>query len=421
MNFSAQSDWACCQTTVIEMKRLQLTWLIVCVALVDCAALPVGPKRTFDDWEFATATQTVSPANTVTTTTWPATSTSTPPHNDAAAPTLPPTDNTVQFIYPTSIPVAAQTEFGIQINGCDRDVPSALMTIQKMRLTWVKQQARWADIEKAKGEFDWTCLDRVIPAANAAGLKMLVSVTSSPAFARKPYAGVMHPTNGRPADFRDLALFLANLIARYPKQIHAIEVWNEPNLMREWGDVIDGGVYAQMLAAAYGVIKYLDPTIMVISAGIAPAGFTDVWDAVDDTVFLRGFLDYQGAQYADCLGAHANGPQGSGDIDRIATRYFDLAGHTHPICVTEFGYALPVNGQAPEGFAWIMSHTAERQAQVLVDGLRWSRQAGFVRLVILWNLNFNGAHTDPNAPYALVRSGWTSPAVDAIAQTLQTR
>lgn len=191
--------------------------------------------------------------------------------------------------------------------------------------------------------------------------------------------------------------------------------------MREWGDVIDGGVYAQMLAAAYGVIKYLDPDIMVISAGIAPAGFTDVWDAMDDTAFLRGFLDYQGDRYVDCIGTHANGPDGSGDIDAVTSRHFELAGRSRPLCVTEFGYALPVDNQAPEGFSWIMSHTPESQAQVLTNGLRWAGQAGFVRLVILWNLNFDGAHTDPNAPYALMRNGWSSPAIDSIAQVLQAR
>lgn len=403
------------------MKCLRLTSLAL-LLLVACSTSPVGPKRTFDNWEVTPAiTLTPVPASTEAPTPpaipTPATQ---PVQSPAATAQVTPAIDTVQYVYPTPAPFIGNvdTEFGIQINGCDHDVPAALQVVKRMGLTWVKQQARWADIEKSRGNFDWSCLDRVIPAAASAGFKVLISVTTSPAFSRQPYADLMHPTNGRPEDFRDLALFLANLIARYPKQIHAIEVWNEPNLMREWGDVIDGGVYAQMLAAAYGVIKYLDPEIMVIAAGLAPAGFTDVWDAMDDMVFLRGFLDYQGEQYADCIGAHANGPEGSVDIDTISTRYFELAGRARPICVTEFGYALPVDNQAPEGFSWIMSHTAERQSHVLADGLRWARQAGFVRLVILWNLNFDGPHTDPNAPYALLRSGWSNPAIDAIASFL---
>ena len=55
-----------------------------------------------------------------------------------------------------------------------------------------------------------------------------------------------------------------------------------------------------------------------------------------------------------------------------------------------------------------MSHTPERQAEVLLGGMRWARQSGIVRLVILWNLNFDGPAGDANAPYALVRRGWES-------------
>ena len=63
-----------------------------------------------------------------------------------------------------------------------------------------------------------------------------------------------------------------------------------------------------------------------------------------------------------------------------------------------------------------MSHTPERQAEVLLDGMRWAKQSGTVRLVILWNLNFDGPVGDPNVPYVLVRDSWVSPSVAAMRQ-----
>ncbi|NJM42560.1 MAG: hypothetical protein HC853_18370 [Anaerolineae bacterium] len=216
-----------------------------------------------------------------------------------------------------------------------------------------------------------------------------------------------------------MGCFWPDLITRYPKQIQAIEMWNEPNLMAEWGDVIDGGVYAGLLAVGYGVTKFLAPSIMVISAGIAPTGFTREWAAIDDAPFLRQFLDYQGMNYADCIGAHANGPDGVGDIHLVSQRYFDMAGRQHPICVTEFGYGLPVEGRVPEGFDWVMSHTPERQAIVLTTGLDWARRSGYTRLVILWNLNFDGPTSDPNAPYALMRPGQSGQTIEAIQHALK--
>ena len=320
-----------------------------------------------------------------------------------------PTSNT-SFRRPCrSRPGQTPTEFGIQINGCDRDVPTALATAKRMGLTWIKQQARWGDIEKSPGQFDWACLDRIIPAANAQGFKVLIGVTTAAAHTRQIYKGIFHATNGRPADLREFGLFLAYLITRYPKQIHAIEMWNEPNLMREWGDVIDGGVYAGLLAIGYGVTKFLDPSIMVISAGVAPTGFNDKWQAMDDVPFLKQWLDYQGANYTDCIGAHANGPDGIGEVDLLAARYFDLAGKQRPICVTEFGYGLPVEGRAPEGFDWVMAHNPERQADVLTSGLRWARQSGYTRLVILWNLNFSGSASDPNGAVCVGARGLGKP------------
>ena len=259
----------------------------------------------------------------------------------------------------------------------------------------------------------------MIPAAHSAGLKVLASVTTAPAHTRRAYQGILHPTHGRPEDIAQFGLFIARLIQRYPKMIQAIEMWNEPNLMREWGDALSGSAYGQLLAVGYGVSKYMDPEVLVISAGIAPTGFNADWEALDDTPFLQRLLEHNGAAYFDCLGAHANGPDGIGDIDRVAQRYFELTGKTKFICATEMGYGIPVNGHAPKGFDWVMSHTVEGQVHALTDGMKWAQQSGFVRLVILWNLNYAGPSDDPNAPYALVREGWESPALEAIRQFIQ--
>ena len=233
--------------------------------LTACSAFPIGPNRAFHNWEDAATPRPTQPSTPSTLPT-----PLTPPLQQPPEPSQHAEPAELHFDYPTPIPFTpdqVQTEFGIQINGCDKDVPTALAIVKRMGLIWIKQQARWADIETAPNTFDWRCMDRVIPVAQAQGLKVLISVTTAPAHTRQIYKGIAHETNGRPLDFRDFGLFLVRLIARYPKQIQALELWNEPNLMREWGDVLDGGVYAQLLAAGYGAVKSIDPAIMVISAG----------------------------------------------------------------------------------------------------------------------------------------------------------
>lgn len=83
------------------------------------------------------------------------------------------------------------------------------------------------------------------------------------------------------------------------------------------------------------------------------------------------------------------------------------------------GYGIPVNGRAPKDFDWVMPHTVEGQVRALTDGMRSEQKSGFMWLVILWNLNYDGPSDDPNAPYALLREGWESPAVESIRQFMQ--
>ena len=394
--------------------------------LTACTTFPIGPKRAFNNWEELTPTIAAT-ATTLPTLTMAALPPSLPLPDPSPTPSelSEPSEpaEPIEYAFPSPQPFTlgqTPTEFGIQINGCDKDVPAALAVAKRMGLTWIKQQARWADIETGPDRFDWACLDRVIPVAHAAGFKVLISVTSAPAHTRSIYrsagTGVFNETSGRPMDFRDYGRFVAQMLLRYPKQIQAVEIFNEPNLMREWGDAMDGAVYAQLLAVGYGAVKAIDPSIMVISAGLGPTQLNQQWYAVDDAEFLRRLFAYDGLQNADCIGAHANGPDGVGEIQLVGPRYFDLAARSRPVCFTEFGYALPVDGRAPEGFGWIMSHTPERQAEVLLGGMRWARQSGFVRLVILWNLNFDGPAGDANVPYALVREGWESLVIAVMRQ-----
>ena len=310
-------------------------------------------------------------------------------------------------------PIWPPTEFGIQINGCDRNVDDAMKLAQYMGLAWIKQQVRWGDMA-TPGHLDWSCLDRVVPAAHRAGFKVLLSVTTAPAHMRL----IGRDTLGPPDRFEWFGEFIYTLVARYRGQVQAIEMWNEPNLAIEWHDTIDGAKYAQLLAVGYGAAKLADPSILVISAGLSPTPHDGPWTHVGDVSFFSRMVEYNALAQMDCIGAHANGPEGVGEIDLVAPRYYGLAGRARPVCVTEFGYGLPVEGRAPSGFDWVMAHTMNEQATKFADWIQWAKQSGMVRLAIIWNLNFDGPARDPNAPYALVRPGWVSPAAEVIRRCM---
>ena len=52
--------------------------------------------------------------------------------------------------------------------------------------------------------------------------------------------------------------------------VDAIEVWNEPNLQREWGETDpppECGEMLRMLKLTYAAVKSVDPSIQVVTGG----------------------------------------------------------------------------------------------------------------------------------------------------------
>ena len=184
-----------------------------------------------------------------------------------------------------------------RIEVSDRDMG----LVKDAGFAWIKVNFGWRDIEgAAKGHLDWTVPDRIVEQAQQYGLKMVVRVDHQPFWSSTAQ-------NGPPAEYGDYGDLLEAMARRYQDRIHAYEIWNEPNLAREWGDQPPNAAeYVELLKIAYGRIKSADPEAIVISAGLAP---TTQWDdvAVPDTVFLQQMYDAGAASYFDVLGVHGAG------------------------------------------------------------------------------------------------------------------
>ncbi|HYY89300.1 MAG TPA: hypothetical protein VFA49_10930 [Chloroflexota bacterium] len=179
-------------------------------------------------------------------------------------------------------------------------------------IRWQKSLFPWRLIERAgKGQFDWTEADRVVKASTAAGLKIVARLDYQPDWARKAPA-----TNGPPDNYQDYADFVSAVVARYAPgsangTVDAVEVWNEPNLDREWGEqpisAQSAAEYMRLLSGAYQAAHRANPNIIVLSAGLSPTGVIDAHSA-DDVVYLQWLYDagLKGGVNYDALGAHGN-------------------------------------------------------------------------------------------------------------------
>lgn len=199
----------------------------------------------------------------------------------------------------------ASPDYGIQAflwwrpEVADRD----LGLVKDAGFTWVKQLVSWQDVEGAgKGQYDWSNLDRIVEQTQQHGLKLIVRVSQDP---DRPFWAGNPPNNA--GDFAD---FLAALASRYGSRIQAYQIWNEPNLAREWGGKRpDPAGYARLLKIAYGAIKGINPKAIVVTAGMAPTG-TDSEIAMPDITFYdRMYQAMNGNSngYFDMLGVHAAG------------------------------------------------------------------------------------------------------------------
>ncbi|MCL7451563.1 MAG: cellulase family glycosylhydrolase [Anaerolineae bacterium] len=182
---------------------------------------------------------------------------------------------------------------------------------------WVKQVFAWREIEgTGKGQYDWSVSDRIVEQAESVGLHVIARLDSDPTWA----SGQAYPNTDNiimtpPEDYQDFADFCYALASRYKGRIAAYQLWNEPNLSREWGGMApDPEGYVDLLKEGYEAIKRADPNAIVISAGLAP---TTRWDhvAMPDTEYLQRMYAAGAAPYFDALGAHGAGYRAPPELD----------------------------------------------------------------------------------------------------------
>jgi polysaccharide biosynthesis protein PslG len=170
---------------------------------------------------------------------------------------------------------------------------------------WVKQRFEWRYIEgKNRGNFEWNEPDRIVDAISQTGLRIIARVDNQPQWASST---VTWPGTGPPDDPRAWSDFLTALATRYKGRIQAYEIWNEPNLDREWGDKKpDPVAYTSMLKSSYQAIKAADPQALVVTAGMSPTT-TNNAQAMPDLEFIRQMYAAGAKGNFDVLGVHAAG------------------------------------------------------------------------------------------------------------------
>jgi Na+-transporting methylmalonyl-CoA/oxaloacetate decarboxylase gamma subunit len=274
--------------TVTSVPTLRPTYTSIALKVTEVPSVQI-PAIVSTTVAVSATTETVEPSVTPVagspTTAAPPTDTPAPPTNTPRPPSPPATMDSPAFGIQAFLwwrPEVAHRDLGL---------------IRDAGFTWVKQWFAWRDIEgKGKGQYDWSTADRVVDQVEEFGLKLIVRVDKEPDWAGPPPGNSDHFTD-----------FISALATRYRGRIHAYQVWNEPNLAREWGNKPPNAQeYTGMLQKAYQAVKQADPNAIVVSAGLAPT--TELSQrAVPDSQFIQAMYNAGAKPYFDMLGAHGAG------------------------------------------------------------------------------------------------------------------
>ncbi len=191
----------------------------------------------------------------------------------------------------------------------DRD----LRLVQDAGFRWVKQEIAWREVEGGgRGMWRWNHSDRVIDQIEAHDLKVIVRLGSQPAWAA---ADVPFPNTAPPDDLQDFYNYVYAVASRYQGRVEAYQIWNEPNLAREWGGRSPNPAeYVELLKVGHRAVKAADPSAVVISAGLAPTTQNNSL-AMPDIYYLQGMYDAGASPYFQALGVHAAGYKSPPELD----------------------------------------------------------------------------------------------------------
>jgi len=306
--------------------------------------------------------------------------------------------------------------------------------VQRMVFSHVKQTFAWEDIQPTPGgEFLTGRGYEVLNELERRNLKTIVRLTDAPPWSHPSIGGTKGGdyVDAPPDDLAHYGAYCGVIASSFVGRVAAYQVWNEPNLSREWGGrPPDPAGYVGLLKVCSEAIRAADPEAIIISAGLAPTGTHDA-SAMPDDLYLQGMYDAGFARYVDAVGVHAPGygeperdpadaPGGNRffsfrrveDMRRIMVVNGDAG---RQMALLELGWTTDPNDPA---YAWFAVDEAT-QADYLVRAYEyaashWAPWVGLMSMIYIADPDW----TEANEQYwwaITTPGGYTRPAYIALA------
>jgi hypothetical protein len=290
--------------------------------------------------------------------------------------------------------------------------------VKNMGFGWVEYGVFWSDEEPSPGNYTWLSgannVDNIADAARNANINVLIRISRTPSWARDPACSSSDTCP--PANANDFGNFAGALAARVRSRLNgqsvAYEIWNEPNVCFEWGQMPpDPARYTALVRSAYPRIKAADPSATVAAGSVTTVGEVRKGGCnthLDDLLFIQGMYNAGAAPYFDVLSDHpygfiappeqdpVSGP--SGLVFRRVERHHDYmvanGDGAKKIWATELGWAIDprTEGSSCQPPDWYFIFNQQQQADYLVRAYQWARSYWpWMGAMFTWNYDFNEA------------------------------
>jgi len=328
---------------------------------------------------------------------------------DIADDTTDETDTSASSESDTMAEFDADFAYGVEIFTENQDINPLVQQVEQLGMDWVKVRVDWRNIEPTQGAPNFGELDSVVNALDAAGVNILFTVVNAPTWAR-----TSPDENGPPDNLADFLAFTTALATQYADVVDAYEIWDEPNLRRNWNcerRMCDTD-YMEMLELASTAIKALAPDAQIISAGLAPTRFNDRINAIDDRLYLETLYANGLADVVDGVGIHPGGwanPPDARCCDQPAgvethyesdvfyflenlEAYRDITvrngDEDTPLWVTKFGWGTAEDTTPPGEINIFVTYTSlSEQAIYVPRAFELGQELGYVGPMFIDNLN----------------------------------
>lgn len=288
---------------------------------------------------------------------------------------------------------------------------------------WVREDFRWADVERWPGVYDWSRYDRLLTGAALRGIHVLPLLQSTPAWAGPR-------DRGFPRDAAGYGRFVAATVARYgpggtfwrarPKTAafapQWFELWNEPYFSVYSTPRADPGEYARLFAAGATAGRAANPAARFLieadTESEPDVGRSRAWVAgmYASVPGLSALVDGVAVHpYATDLNGGSDGRTRFRRFERIAADFGKRGAGDKPLWITEIGWSTcPA---CPEGVSEAGQAARVRDLLRLVR----TRYARLVAAVFVFGLQDPGSDSDPTDKegwFGLVRAdGSAKPAL----------